>query len=515
MISFIKWRFLNMVMSQGMIKQVFSNMIDYFRTEVGKLNNHEIKYIQVISSLNKPCQLHVISSPAQNHHFVIKTHFHDLEDKLIRVIQLHQNNFVSQLKELIEDSIWTNQKNRDKFPFNGIQYPCPNELGQEMIRFGQNIVQYNNYHTENYGGFGVRMVINKKIAVWHILGKIEEWDFKKEVNRFVSQCKQEAVAYQQNSGKHDNAQKNQLPVTKYSGINKEMQISKSLSGFGTYFYPSILIGELAPTIEDQIFRNYDGLAKNVFVTKIDGMTIAISKGGLLGIQSNDSNKAEKMLNTIMAVTLLSGLPVYSVRKFEIASIRFEKNTLKMQASQWSISSIRMQIFSSLMVPGLDYQEHARAQISLADLKLTIKRCEKIWNEHENQKFADLLLNCHDLLQDGRYSQSFLTSWTIIEQHLYDLWVGKLADAEVTQRTRKDLNRWTLYQVLEILHVDKLITEDNYHDLRELQKFRNDVIHEGYMITEKQAGKCYRIASAIVREKTGITDTVRSTRTVYY
>ena len=170
-----------------MIKQVFSNMIDYFRTEVGKLNNHEIKYIQVISSLNKPCQLHVISSPAQNHHFVIKTHFHDLEDKLIRVIQLHQNNFVSQLKELIEDSIWTNQKNKDKFPFNGIQYPCPNELGREMIRFGQNIVQYNNYHTENYGGFGVRMVINKKITVWHILGKIEEWDFKKEVNRFVSQ----------------------------------------------------------------------------------------------------------------------------------------------------------------------------------------------------------------------------------------------------------------------------------------------------------------------------------------
>ena len=504
-----------MVMSQDMIKQVFSNMVDYFRTEVEKLNNHEIKHIQVISSLNKPCQLHVVSSPTQNHHFVIKTHFYDLEDKLIRVIQLHQNNFVSQLKELIEDSVWANRENKNKFPFNGVQYPCPNELGQAMIHFGQSIDQYNNYRTtENYSGLGVQMVISKQIVVWHILDKIEKWDFKKEVNRFVSHYKHEAATYQKDSRKHGNTQKNQLPVTKHSGINKEIPISKSLSGFGTCFYPPILIGELTPTIEEQIFRNHDGLAKNVFVTKIDGMTVAISKGGLLGIQSNDSNKAKKMLNTIMAVTLLSGLPVYSVRKSEIASIRFEENTLKMQASQWSISSIRMQIFSSLMVPRLDYREHTRAQISLADLKLTIKRCEKIWNEHENQKFADLLLNCHDLLQDGRYSQSFLTSWIIIERHLYDLWVDKLADAEISQKTRKDLNRWTLYQVLEILHVDKLITEGNYRDLRELQKFRNDVIHEGHMIAEKQAEKCYRIASTVVREKTGITDTVHPIRTVY-
>ena len=70
-------------------------------------------------------------------------------------------------------------------------------------------------------------------------------------------------------------------------------------------------------------------------------------------------------------------------------------------------------------------------------------------------------------------------------------------------------------MLEILHVDKLVTEDDYHDLKRLQKFRNDVTHEGYVITKKQARECYEIANTLVKEKIGITGAVSHARTVRY
>ena len=51
------------------------------------------------------------------------------------------------------------------------------------------------------------------------------------------------------------------------------------------------------------------------------------------------------------------------------------------------------------------------------------------------------------------------------------------------KVREGWNRWYPYHVLEILHVDKLITKDEYHTLQSLQKFRNGVMHEGHAITK--------------------------------
>ena len=500
-------------MSQGATEQIFSNMVDYFRTEVEKLNEREKECIQDISSLSKPCQLHVISSFDHNRHLLIKTHSSELGDKLIHAMQLKQKDFATQLKELIKDPVWLNQKND---PVSHSAYPCPDELAQIIIRFGRSIYQSAHYKaTTDYRGLGVQMLIRNQIAIWEFFGKIGEWDFKKEVNQFVSRYKQDAIAREKKTVKNNTVPKQgQLPVTEQTAIKNE-QVSKRLSGFGTCFYPPILIGELTSTVEDQIFQRYEKLAKNVHVTKINNMMVAVSEGGLLGVQTHDPEEAEKALNVIMAVTLVSGLPVHFVRKSEIAQIYFEEDTLEMHASQWMVSSIRMQMFSSLVSFGMNQQENTRTQISLGDLELIMTHCKKIWDSPENQKLLELLLSGYTFLENDSYSQSFLTSWTIIELHLYGLWVDKLTNAGVTRKIREDLNRWTLYQVLEILHVDKLVTEDDYHDLKRLQKFRNDVTHEGYVITKKQARECYEIANTLVKEKIGITGAVSHARTVRY
>ena len=500
-------------MNQDAIEQIFSSMINYFRTEIEKLNEQEKECIQTLSSLNSPCQLHIISSFDHNHHLLIKTHFSELEDKSVHTTQLKQDVFATQLREIAEDSMWSNHKkaikSRHDIP------PWSDELTQIIIRFGRGIYQSVNYQaTANYHGLGVQMLIHDQIAIWQF-GKMEGWDFKKEVNQFVSGYKHEADKRKKAAMKNNMMSKQgQLSTTVQTEIKNE-QVSKHLPGFGTYFYPPILIGELVSTVEDQIYQRYEKLAKNVYVVKINNMTVAVSKGGVIGVQTQDSEEAEKVLNTIMAVTLVSGLSTHFVRKSEIADINFEKDTFEMHASQWMISSIRMQMFSSLMSIRMNHQEDTRVQIPLETIELIINHCKEILNAPEKQKLLELLLSGYTLLENDSYAQSFLTSWTIMELHLYSLWEDKLTSAGVTRRIREDLSRWSLYHVLEILHVDKLITEDDYSDLKRIQKLRNDVTHEGYVITKKQTEECYRIASMLVKEKTGITDATGNARTVRY
>ena len=500
-------------MNQDPIEQIFSSMINYFRAETEKLNEQEKECIQTLSSLNNPCQLHVISSFDHNRHLLIKTHFSELEDKSIRTTQLKQDVFATQLREIIEDSMWSNQKKESKSRHD--IPPWPDELTQIIIRFGQSIYQSAHYQaTANYQGLGVQMLIHDQIVIWEF-GKMEGWDFRKEVTQFVSGYKHEADERKKTAMKNSTTSKQgQLPIAAQTKTENE-QAFKHLPGFGTCFYPPILIEELVSTVEDQIYQRYEKLAKNVCVARIDNMTVAVSKGGVIGIQTHDSEEAEKILNTIMAVTLVSGLPAHFVRKSEIAHINFEKDTFEMRASQWMMSSIRMQMFSSLMSFGMEHQEDTRVQIPLEMLELIINHCKEVLNAPEKQKLLELLLSGYTLLENDSYAQSFLASWTIMELHLYSLWADKLASAGVTRKTREDLSRWSLYHVLEILHVDKLVTEDDYNDLKRMQKLRNDVTHEGYVITKKQAEECYRMASTLVKEKTGIATVADHTKTVRY
>ena len=496
-----------------MIKQLLSSMIDYFRFKVEKLSDYEKECIQAISSLNKPCQFYIISSPNQSHHLLIKTHFPELEDKLIRVMKLHQNRFVSQLKELIEDPTWANLESEPDSAYDIVQYSCPNGLGKEIVRFGQNVA--NATHRTNmpdYSGLGVQMVLGKHMAAWELMGNIEKWDSKEQVDRIVNGYKQESIRHKKENTKKQHGNVEQPPETKTGETEKT---SDSMPGFGTYFYPSILIGDLDLTVEEQIFQKERlKLAKNILVATIGDTEVAVSAGGLVGIQTEDSEEAENALNIIMAVALLFGLPAYSVRKSEIANIYFEKSTHEMRGSSWSVPGIRMQMFGSLVSFGMNYQGVARMQISLNDLNVIINGCKKIWKDVKNQKSLELLLSGYTLLDGGSYSQSFITSWTIIERYLYDLWNGKLEDAKVSRKIREDGNRWPLHHVLEVLHIDKLITEDAYHDLRYFQKLRNDAIHEGYEITKEQATKCYEKAYALVKKETGVTGVIKLIKTVY-
>ena len=260
------------------------------------------------------------------------------------------------------------------------------------------------------------------------------------------------------------------------------------------FTPPILIADSRPTFVDKLEgRSSDLLQKNIIETKFAKHALLVTKGGLIGV-GGEKELAEKILNTVMATALIHGVQCYAVRRTELAELALNKTTREMTGASWSYSSLRMELFDlSYNIHGTsNLRSNLRAQISVDDMKLIIRKAEKIW-EKKQHHFLNLLLGAATHLDAGEYSQSFIMSWTVLEHYLSELWIRKLDDSGVTRSIRNDLDRWDVYKILEILHLDKEISEDNYQQLRLLQKLRNNVIHEGYEITEKQAKDCYKSA----------------------
>ena len=163
---------------------------------------------------------------------------------------------------------------------------------------------------------------------------------------------------------------------------------------------------------------------------------------------------------------------------------FEKNTSEIHLNKIMHSSFRMNMITSTFSYN-DYRSYYRMRISLSDLKMIIRCSANIWGKPNDQKYLDLIINGFTLLDDENYSSSFLIFWTIIEMYLFSLWSVKLKTIAVTNKRQLALNRWHLSTVLEILSIDKLISDKEYHVYKYLASLRNKAIHEGYLITKKK------------------------------
>ena len=481
-------------------------MIDLYRKKFEVLEEKEKKKEQKISSLDQPCQFHIISSPDSLSHLIIKTHFVELKDKTIRMIELKKDSFIKQFEEFLKDPIWSSPTKGD--------WTDGQTLGKKLenyfVSFAKTYLRGN--PNLRSSGIGAMMLVDDQMAIWGASGVLNELDLENQVNRIVDGYKKDAER-QLKEQKSDNK-------STVSELASSPQIKESRpdsdTGYGTYFYPPILIGDLQPTLSDKIYdRKYDSLKEIIIDTEFAGYTLIISKGGLIGIETRDEDLAERILNTIMAIALILGVSCYAIRRSELASLALDKKTHKITSSSWSYSSQRMELFDvgSGLQPEFNWRGDIRVRLSLDDIKLIIKKASEIWPNKEQHHFLKLLLGSFTHLDAGEYSQSFIMSWNVLERHLFELWGRKLINSGVTKRIQDDLDRWDVYSVLEILHLDKEISEDDYQQLRNLQKLRNDVIHEGYEITQKQAFDCYELANIKISNEVKFTEKINTKNTV--
>lgn len=464
---------------QETIESKLVRMIDTFRSEFENLSPEEKKKEQMISSLKIPCQIHLISSPYNNIHLMFITHLEHLEDKKIILINLKIDSFIKDLQEFASSSIWDiDEEEIKEFTASSFKQSVENVI----VGFGKRILRTSNYSPES-ASIGSQALHNPKLAVWDLSGNLSEIDFDNHTITTVRGYKEDYV--------------------RDKDVKTE-QIRESIpdqnSGLGTFFYPPLLIGEFNPTTEEKIQeKEYEMLGENVIRTNFNDIGLVVTKGGLIGIENKNLELSEKIFNTIMATAALFGIPLQALRSSEIADITFDIKTHKVQGSSYSLGSKRMEMFHHRNFRQSFYSD-IRNHIDIEDMELIIKNAESFINNDEKVYFLKLFLTAYTQLSNSDFSQSFVTAWTIIEKNLYDIWMKKLVSARVSKRIREDLDRWDLYRVLEILHLDEIIQDDEYYELRTLQTLRNEVIHEGHDISNKMAEKCLSLAVQIVRKK---------------
>ena len=471
----------NGVSNQESIEHKMLSMIDTFRIKFDELTSDEQKKEQMINSLKKPCQLFILSSPHNNLHLLIKTHLEEFPDKQIMLYPLKLESYLKKLENFVNDPRWEKLNNGVTNVPNNINFK--NNLENIIINFGRRI----SGGEDTYPPSSIRSqsLLDNKLATWGIVGNMLEINYEKYITDQIDGYKRD---YERDKNQHTKQIKEILP-----NENK---------GFITFFDPPIIIGEFKPTLIQKINREeHTILSKNEITKKFLDEVIIITKGGMIGIENDDKDLAKKIFNTIMSVALIFDVPADILNSSDLAETAFDNKTHNVNSYSWSDSR---RLDSNLHFKNMN-QLHTlhRTTISFETIMKIIDAAEIIIKNEEHVEYLKLLLSSNTQLNGGYNAQSFITSWIIIERDIYRMWVEKINSARVGRRIREDLERWDVHKVLEILHVDKIISNDDYVELNQLQRLRNDVIHEGEEVTQKRATTCFNLARDVIKNVTNL------------
>ena len=466
----------NSMSNQESIEHKMLNMIDTFRIKFDNLTSDEKKKEQSINSLKKPCQLFILSSPYNNLHLLIKTHLVTFPDKQIILYPLKLESWLKKLEDFVNEPKWENLSNGEMNVSNRANFK--NNLESIIINFGRRALKgYENTYSSS--SIASQSLLDKKLATWIIVGNMLEIDYEKYITDQIDDYKRD---YGRDKNQHTEQIQEILP-----NENK---------GFVTFFDPPIIIGKFNPTITQKINREERNiLSKNEITKKFQDYVITITKGGMIGIENKNKDLAEKIFNTIMAVALVFDVPAYAVNSSDLAEVTFDNKTHNINSYSWSTSR---RLNTNLDFRNIN-QPHTfhRTKISADIITKIIDTAEIIIKNDEYAEYLKLLLSSNTQLNSDHNTQSFITSWIIIERDIYRMWSEKINSARVGRRIREELERWDVHKVLEILHLDKIISNDDYEELNQLQKLRNDVIHEGQEVTKKRATNCFNLAHNVI------------------
>ena len=471
----------NNVSDQESIEHKMSSMIDTFRIKFDKLTSDEQKKEQMINSLKKPCQLFILSSPYNNFHLLIKTHLEEFPDKQIMLYPLKLESYLKKLENFVNNSEWEKLNSRETNVLNNTKFK--NNLENIIINFGRRILD--GEETRPPSSIRSQSLLGNRLATWDIVGNMLEIDYEEYITNQIEGYKR---YYERDKNQHTKQIKEILP-----NENK---------GFITFFDPPIIIGEFNPTFIQKINREeHTILSKNEITKKFLDDVIIITKGGMIGIENDDKDLAKKIFNTIMSVALVFDVPAYILNSSDLAETEFDNKTHNVNSYSWS-DSRRLDL--NLHLKNMNrLHTFRRTTISYETIMKIINAAEIIIENEEHVEYLKLLLSSNTQLNGGYNAQSFITSWIIIERDIYRMWVEKINSARVGRRIREDLERWDVHKVLEILHVDKIISNDDYVELNQLQKLRNDVIHEGQEVTQKSATTCFNLARDVINNVTNL------------
>ena len=244
--------------------------------------------------------------------------------------------------------------------------------------------------------------------------------------------------------------------------------------------------------------------------------MCINLEGLVMIITNDRSLAIDRLNRLMAGLLFLGLPALAVRESELIQGSVHPDTLELQGSTASLSSLRnIGLFETGGFP-------ARAvvnKVETANLEEALLSIDRMTSRQDLSQDLLLLLESSSHFADQEYTPAFLMAWAVLERRLYNRWRRHLLMSGVTRDRLRKLSaaeRWSvdyLIESLDLLH--QLPPGNDYDQLMTLKDRRNSIVHRGRPATAAEAEDVLGLArtwlNSVVTDRVGTIAPIAFTR----
>lgn len=329
-----------------------------------------------------------------------------------------------------------------------------------------------------------RMNVAKDCFAWVFDGKIQAKDVK-DIFKMV---------YEHELKDHENSQQE-------VSIPKPVPAKEMDKGYATFFYPAIWIGNGPnPSFNDRLRGvSLGAYIKNIYTTDYKGRSLIVESDGFLAITETNKEKALDLLNEIMGTALLLKIPNIKIREFELIHVEIDPKTKQIGSWQGNSSFARTRLLEERLQGDPKWYTGHKLFLKENDIVQVIDKSKELNLDTEYTNFLDFFFEAFTHLYNTEYSQSFIMSWTIIEKYLYTLWEKTLKELnkELAQGRKKELLKWNLHPILEIMNLYGELDDPNFKLLKELKSKRNRIVHRGESCSKENAKKCFDLANNLL------------------
>lgn len=288
-----------------------------------------------------------------------------------------------------------------------------------------------------------------------------------------------------------------------------------IPGFGTYFYPRLLVGEIPQPTPQEVLLRKDSLnpfrkAAKAFHTTYNGRTLVVNQDGYVGLEAKSKREAMEDLNVLMAAVLLSGISVTAVREVELGTIGIDSDSFTITSTSSGLVSLRTApAFGGVGIPALPEVDLQLMQlqkriVSEEKLRGVIARADGANNDPVARSYLLFLGEAYTHRFASEYRQSVVMAWLVIESWMEQQWLNMLGQKNLSQGRRDRFiapDPWTAELRAETLNLLGLIDDTRLEKLTVARRKRNKVVHDGYNPTEGEADDILKLAIEVSLEAT--------------
>ena len=231
--------------------------------------------------------------------------------------------------------------------------------------------------------------------------------------------------------------------------------------------------------------------------------LVFNQEGLFFVGIHDRQKCIRYMNEIIGTAILHGYNLDIVTDLDIGESTVTKEKGEMRSQTYARSITRNWQFQQEMSPITEGMIASYTQLNEKDLRRIVEIAESFSIKPETSDYIVFFAHASHYVRDGKYKESFLFDWLIIEHYLRTKWELYLDKKDLEKRRKKKLRGWKIDHLLEELSLIEVIDQEIYENISSLKDIRNSLYHRGAEVSKEDAIRCHKISEFLIRKETNL------------